>query len=169
MFDYGTVLLVAVLYVTTLACVCAVKPEGRARRIYVNSFVLYAILLALFKFLPESGEGGVRLVPFARLFGEEAVGFAILELLLSALLFLPLGFLSGMQSMLKGEANACLKAVLLGALLSLASELLQLIPMGKMFATDHLICNVLGAFLGFAFFALIARTERMQRTLRKLL
>ena len=169
MSNWGTVLLVAVVYILFLVCYCSVRREGIARRVYCNAFVLYAIVLLLFKLLPESGESSVRLVPFAALFGSEEVGFAVLELLLSALLFLPLGFLSGMHSLLKGESSACLKAVLLGAVISLVLELLQLFPLGKVFATDHLLMNTLGAFFGFVLFAALSRTERMQRTLKSIL
>lgn len=169
MSNWGTVLFVTVVYALFLGCICSVRREGTARRVYRNSFVLYAIVLLLFKLLPEAGESEVRLVPLAGLFGAGPVGYRVIELILSALLFVPLGFLSGMHSLLKGERSACLKAVLLGAVISLVLELLQLFPLGKVFATDHILMNTIGAFFGFVFFALLSRTERMQRTLKSIL
>ena len=168
MTNFGTILLVVVIYVATLSCYLVATKKRIAVRIYKNAFVLYGIVFLLAEFLPESRESAIRLVPFA--FSEEfPVGTILLEILMTAVLFLPLGFLSAMSSALRGEAKPFLKAVLLGALLSLVAELIQLAPLGKTFATDHILMNLIGTAVGYAVFAALSGTERMRDVLREIL
>ena len=169
MANLGTVFLVVFLYVLTLACYLGVTRSRIALNVYRNAVVLYAVVLALVKFLPEAGEGGIRLVPLGGFWEDRAVGYYLIELILSTVLLMPLGFLSGMHSVLKGERGPVLKAVLLGATVSLVAELIQLFPLGKVFAVDHILCNTLGAFCGVLLFAALSRTERMKRALRGIL
>ena len=169
MTNSGTVFLVAFVYATALACYLGAIRNAVAKRIYRHAWILWGIVLLLFEFLPEQKESAVRLIPFCGFPEEMAVGYRILELLGSALLFLPGGFLAGMRGCLKGERSAFAKTMILAAGLALICELIQLAPLGKTLATDHFLLEIAGAFAGYALFAVLVRTERMQDILKKIL
>lgn len=74
------------------------------------------------------------------------------EIILNVMMFMPIGFISGI--VIK-KANI-LKAIAMGCLLSLSIEILQLLTMRGVFNIDDVIHNTLGCAIGFSIFRLFS-------------
>ena len=165
--------LVFTVYFSALIAFCYAKRKNMdtAKTFYINLLVLYGILLFILSLFPISIESkrGMEFVPLKRLFETDNLNSLLLLYSFNFALTIPLGFLSNMQSKLKGEP-AFLKTLLTVLLISFTAEFLQLIlPIGRMCGIDDVLTNTLGGLLGFTLFELFYGGKKMQRFLRNIL
>lgn len=141
------------------------------RVIYINSILLYGLLLITLNLLPVNVNQlkGFNYKPFVKFFsGYQPV--YLLRALYAVILFLPLGFLSGMQCRLMAARRTVLYAVMAGLLVSLVIEVAQLyLPFNRICDVDDIFFNIAGSFFGAVLFHISSTRRSMTKILRKIL
>lgn len=166
-------LIFTVYSLTVLAYLFIKKRQVNAvRALYINSILLYSLLIITLSFLPISlnQEKGFNYIPLVKFFKEDGLSNNILQSIYALLLFIPLGFLCGMQCKLMAARHTVLYAVMLGLLLSLIVEVIQLyLPFNRICDVDEIILNVIGSFIGAVIFEYLSGKRFMINILRRLL
>lgn len=166
-------LLIVTVYGLTLLAYCLIK-KGEAnlpRILYVNSILLYCLVMISMSFLPLSNgqQKGFNYIPFEKFLtpgGERHIAASFL----AALFFVPVGFLSCMECKLRAARHPVLYAVMAGLLISLIIEVVQLyLPFNRICDVDEIFFNVIGTFIGAAVFQIMSDTRGMRRVLRRIL
>lgn len=166
-------LLILAVYGFGLFAYCLVKREevNLARVLYVNSILLYCLIMITMSFLPINNgqQKGFNYIPFEKFLAPGAEKY-ISSSVFAILFFLPVGFLSCMEFKLKAARHTVLYAVMAGLLISLIIEVVQLyLPFNRICDVDEIFFNVLGTFIGAAIFRIMSDTRRMRRVLRRIL
>jgi glycopeptide antibiotics resistance protein len=163
--------LIFTVYFFTLLAYCTVKKKeiNTVRTLYINSILLYGLLLISLSFLPLGiqQEKGFNYIPLVKYFSGDV---NILKTVYEFILFIPAGFLCGMQCRLIAAKYGSLYAVMLGLLISLIIEVAQLyLPFNRICDVDDIILNVFGAFFGAVIFSSLKQKRFMVNIMRKLL
>lgn len=169
-------LLIFTVYTFTVLAYCLIRKSeiNVVRTIYINFIILYILFLVTFSFLPINmpQEKGFNYIPFAKFFKADTSELYknIVLSVLSILLFVPAGFLTGMFCKLKAFDHIILYSVMSGLLISLIIEVAQLyLPFNRICDVDEIIFNVVGSFIGSFIFYVICRKKFMLNILRKIL
>lgn len=173
---FSVSLLIFTIYALTIFAYCIIKKNeiNTVRVIYINSIVLYIILLASLSFLPVNlnQEKGFNYIPLAKFLLSDAAKLAsyINISIYSVILFLPLGFMTGMQCKLIASKSTVLYALMLGLLVSLIIEVVQLyLPFNRICDVDEILFNTIGSFLGAVLFYIMSKKRFMINIFRKIL
>ncbi len=166
--------LIFTVYTFALLGYCLIKKKeiNVIKALYINSILLYGIIIISISFLPINGtqEKGFNYIPFVKYFTVEGFNSNVIKTVYEFLLFVPAGFLCGMHCKLIAARHTVLYAVMLGFLLSLIIEVVQLyLPFNRICDVDDIIINVAGSFFGAVIFAAIGRKKAMVNIFRKLL
>ncbi|MGG0574556.1 VanZ family protein [Priestia aryabhattai] len=136
------------------------------KRNSINVLFLVSILLVIrLTMFPESslgigeGKGGINLVPFYTmrdLLFHHSFGDFILNNIGNIILFLPFGFFLSMR--FRGIDNVT-KSLLVGMLLSVSIEIVQLFMPNRWTDIDDVLLNTLGTGIGYSLFKALNKIE----------
>ena len=166
-------LLIVTVYGLTLFAYCLIKREeaNLPRILYVNSILLYSLVMVSMSFLPLNNgqQKGFNYIPFEKFMAPGGEKHIVISFL-AALFFVPVGFLACMECRLRAARHPVLYAVMAGLLISLIIEVVQLyLPFNRICDVDEIFFNVLGTFIGAAIFQIMSDTRRMRKVLRRIL
>lgn len=148
------------------------------KRAYAHSLICYCLCFLAFEIIPSGGREGVNFVPFvnflklengARIFELTYFLEYILNAVLNILLYLPPGVFIAVHCRMNYIGGPAVKALLLGAALSVFTELLQwALPFGRFCNIDDVIFNILGALTGALIFNRVQNRPAVHGFLKKL-
>lgn len=163
------------IYFFSVLAYCLLKKNdiNVVRVVYINAVLLYALLLITLNLLRINinQQKGFNYIPFKKFFtggGNNSV-YAVRGVY-AVVLFLPLGFFSGMQCRLMAAKRPVLYALMAGLLVSLVIEVSQLyLPFNRICDVDDIFFNVSGSFIGAILFHMVSGTRKMTKILRRIL
>ena len=136
------------------------------KRNSINALFLVSILLVIrLTMFPESslgigeGKGGINLVPFYTmrdLLFHHSFGDFILNNIGNIILFLPFGFFLPMRFK---KIDNLSKSLLVGMLLSVSIEIVQLFMPDRWTDVDDVLLNTLGTGIGYSLFKALNKIE----------
>jgi glycopeptide antibiotics resistance protein len=167
--------LISAVYFFAVLAYCLLKKNdiNAVRVVYINALLLYALLLISLNLLPIdiNQQKGFNYIPFGKfLTGGDNVPVYWARAVYAVVIFLPLGFFSGMQCRLMAAKRPVLYALMAGLLVSLVIEVSQLyLPFNRICDVDDIFFNVSGSFIGAILFHMVSGTRKMTKILRRIL
>lgn len=169
-------ILIFTVYALSIFAYCLIKKNeiNIVRVIYINSILLYGILLISLSFLPINlnQEKGFNYIPIIKFLENDTNNLSnyILSGIYSIIFFIPLGFLTGIQCKLLAARHTVLYALMLGLLVSLIIEVVQLyLPFNRICDVDEILFNVIGSFIGALLYHSLSGKKFMVNIFRRIL